>query len=458
MITYYLAVDIGASSGRHILGSLEDGVLTLEEIYRFENGFHREGDTLVWDVEALVSHVKEGLRVCRRLGKLPRSVAIDTWGVDYVLLDREGQEILPAVSYRDGRTAAAEEAVSAFLPQESLYAVTGIQKQPFNTVYQLYCDRQSGKLDRAAHLLMMPDYLSYKLTGQRRQEYTNATTTGLVNAEAKAWDTGLLEALGLPSSLFGPLSLPGGSVGPLLPAVREEVGFDCEVVLCGSHDTASAVAACPLDSGTVFLSSGTWSLIGVENTSPVLSQEALAANFTNEGGLEYRFRFLKNIMGMWLFQSIRRELGGDVTYDGMMEMAMASDFRETFDPADPSLLAPASMLTAIRACLGRPELPLADLLSSVYHSLAASYQRTVEEMEAICGKALHTLVIVGGGSRDRYLNRLTAAYTGRRVVTGLTEATATGNLLAQILRHRGLSLSEARSIVSHSFTIKETTV
>lgn len=447
---YYLAIDIGASSGRHILGHLEGGRLHLEEIYRFENNIIKQDGTLCWDIDALFGEVKRGIARARELGKLPVSIAIDTWGVDYVLLDREGREIYPAVCYRDPRTEVSASEVAQIISQEELYSVTGIQKQSFNTIYQLYADNKSGKLDRAAHFLMMPEYLSYKLTGKMKNEYTNATTTNLVNARTGTWDEGIISRLGLPRALFSELSLPGEVVGSFTEEVRRELGFDSAVVLCPSHDTASAVAACPIDASSVYISSGTWSLIGTENTEPCLTGEALAANFTNEGGIEYRYRFLKNVMGMWLFQSLRRELNKKYTYDQMMEMARSSKFCRKIDPTDSAFLAPKSMIGAVRNALGEPELPLPDVLSSLYHSLADTYRRTVEEIESISGKAVQSIYIVGGGSKDKYLNALTEEYTGRSVRTGLMEATATGNLLSQIMRACGLSLAEAREIVKRS--------
>lgn len=452
---YYLAVDIGASSGRHLVGCLENGRLCLEEVYRFENGVKNENGTLVWDTENLLFQVKAGLRRCKELGKEPKTMAIDTWGVDYVLLDENKKEIFPAVSYRDGRTATAAKEVAEILPQSALYQRTGIQKQDFNTVYQLFGDKKSGKLKNARYFLMMPDYLSFKLTGEIRNEYTNATTTNLVNAETKEWDSYILEKLGLPKEIFSPLSLPGTSVGRFTEEVRNEVGFDCEVLLCASHDTASAVAACPIEDNSVYISSGTWSLIGTENTEPILTKEALSANFTNEGGVEYRFRFLKNIMGMWLFQNIRKNLNQSLSYDEMMLMALGSDFKEKIDPNDPGFLAPDNMVEAVRAYLGRPDLPLCDVLSSVYHSLADSYRKAVEEIEKISRKEIRSIHIVGGGSKDKYLNLLTAQYTGKKVCTGLMEATATGNLLSQIMKDQNISLSEARQIIRTTFEIRE---
>lgn len=451
---YHLAIDIGASSGRHILGWLEEGRLQLEEIHRFDNGFHEQDGTLVWDVEHLFQEVKAGIAKCKALGKIPATVAIDTWGVDYLLLDENKKELMPAVSYRDERTHRAVKELEKILPQSVLYARTGIQKQNYNTLYQLYCDRQSGKLQKAKYFLMMPEYLSFKLTGVIKNEYTNASTTNLLNAKAKTWDRELLDTLGIPAELFQPLSLPGTELGGFSQEVKTELGFDARVLLCPSHDTASAVAACPVDERCVYLSSGTWSLIGTENLEPVLSEEALQANFTNEGGIDYRFRFLKNIMGMWLFQSIRKNLNKKYTYDEMMEMAMASSFTEKIDPTDPAFLAPENMIEAVRTYLGKPDLPLGDVLSSVYHSLAAAYDKAVREIETISGKEIDAIYIVGGGSKDAYLNRLTAEYTGKKVYIGLMEATATGNLLSQMMRTEEKTLAEMRERVRRTFQIR----
>lgn len=455
MNTYYLAIDIGASSGRHILGHIENDKLCLEEIYRFDNNIKNESGSLVWDIDKLFSEVKSGIAECKRLGKTPETIAIDTWGVDYVLLDEYNKEVLPAMAYRDSRTEESFVKVNDIISQSELYSRTGIQKQNFNTIYQLYADKLSGKLDRARHFLMMPEYLSFKLTGEMRNEYTEATTSNLVNAESKQWDGYILEKLGLPKDIFLPLSLPGTVVGSFTEDVKNEVGFDSTVILCPSHDTASAVAACPIDDESVYISSGTWSLIGTENTEAVLTEMAQKANFANEGGIEYRFRFLKNIMGMWLLQNIRRNINKELTYDEMMNLAKESSFTEKIDPNDNSFLAPDNMIDAVRIYLGKPDLPLADVISSVYHSLADSYRKAVEEIENISGKEIKTIHIVGGGSKDKYLNRLTSEYTGKKVVTGLMEATATGNLLSQIMYDKNITLAEARKIIKNTFDLKE---
>ena len=455
MNTYFLAVDIGASSGRHILGWLEDGRLNLEEIYRFDNNVKRTADGLVWDISSLLGEVVNGIAKCKELGKIPVSVAIDTWGVDYVLLDENENEILPVYAYRDERTASVPTSPEFPFSYSELYAKTGIQLQPFNSVYQLYCDKKSGRLESAKHFLMIPEYLSYKLTGVMKNEYTNASTSSMVNAESKEWDADIINGLGISSDIFLPLSLPSDEVGKFSKEIEQRVGFSSTVILAPSHDTASAVAACPIGDNSVYVSSGTWSLMGTENTSPVLNETARNANFTNEGGVEYRFRFLKNIMGMWLFQNVRRNLDKKYSYDEMMQMAKSSSFDRIVDVNDESLVCPENMIAAINKLAGDEDLPLADTLSCIYHSLASMYAKTVREIETITGKSIDSIFIVGGGSKDAYLNEMTARYTGKKVVIGLSEATATGNLLAQLMRHESLDLAGARQIVTKSFNIKE---
>lgn len=455
-MNYHLAIDIGASSGRHMLGYIENGKLRLEEIYRFENHITKQNDALVWDIQHLLNEVVFGIAECKKTGRIPNTVAIDTWGVDYVLLDENMDEIMPAYSYRDNRTNEVQSEVENLITQNELYSITGIQKQNFNTVYQLYCDKLSGKLEKARYFLMIPDYLSYKLTGVLGNEYTNATTTGLVNANLKTWDTKILKKLGLPENIFSKLSVPGTYIGGFTEEIKHRVGFDCAVVYCPSHDTASAVAACPANGLSVYISSGTWSLIGTENKEPVLTNASRDANFTNEGGIVYRFRFLKNIMGMWLFQSIRRDLNKELSYDDMMHLAMENNFREKIDPNDPLFTAPENMIQAVKTYLKDENLSLESVLSSVYHSLAHSYANAVKEIETISGKTVETINIVGGGSRDKYLNFLTKQYTGKRVLAGPVEATATGNIISQLMyTDKKLTLDKARELVKKSFDIQE---
>lgn len=454
-MNYYLAIDIGASSGRHILGSIKDGKLDLEEIHRFDNGFKKENGTLVWDTEYLFKEIIKGIKKCRTIQKLPTTIAIDTWGVDYVLLDKNKKELFPAVSYRDKRTEVTAKEVLELIPQLKLYQKTGIQQLNFNTIYQLYADKKSGKLDKAAYFLMIPEYFSYRLTGKMRNEYTNATTTNLVNAKLKFWDKQIIDTLGFPKKLFRELSRPCTEIGGFSPKIRKEIGFDAKIILCPSHDTASAVAACPSNFESAYICSGTWSLVGTENREPILTEEAMNANFTNEGGIEYRFRFLKNIMGMWLFQSIRKDLNRSMSYDEMMELAKTSDFDEKIDPTDMHFLSPDSMIDAVREYLKKPDLPLKDVLSSVYHSIAYTYANTVKEIETVCNKQIKSINILGGGSKDTYLNELTAKYSGKKVYTGIIEGTAIGNILSQIMFDKKMSLNDARAIVKATFQAKE---
>ena len=454
-MTYYLAIDIGASSGRHILGYIDNGRLKLEEIHRFENYITNQNGTLVWDIEHLVSEVKKGIAKCKEIGKIPCTVAIDTWGVDYVLLDENKQEIIPAVSYRDSRTNRVINKVESIISAEELYLKTGIQKQNFNTIYQLYVDYLSGKLDNAKYFLMIPAYLSYKLTGIIKNEYTNATTTGMVNADTKQWDYEIIDKLSLPKHLFGTLDTPCTVIGNFTKEMQDYAGFDSTVIFAPSHDTASAVCACPIDDNSVYISSGTWSLIGVESLNPIVNEKSMAANFANEGGIDYRFRFLKNYMGMWLFQNVKKNLNNEFSYDDMMRLAMQSKRFEMIDTNAPDFLAPENMINAIRSYLKNESIPIEVVINSVYHSLAQSYKNAIDEIEKLAGKTIDNVFIVGGGSKDTYLNKLTAQYTGKKVVTGLSEATATGNLLSQIMYDKKISLAQARDIVKNSFDIKE---
>lgn len=429
---YALAIDIGASSGRHILGWYEDKKLVTKEVYRFDNNFIKQDGSLIWDIETLFFHVREGIKVCGELGMIPATVAIDTWGVDYVLLDSEKKEILPAYSYRDSRTGGVADEVSQIIPDSVLYSVTGIQKQNFNTIYQLYCDKKSGKLQNAAYCLMIPAYLSYRLTGVLKNEYTDASTTGLLNATERTIDSDVMQKLGINPELFGEILMPGSKIGMFTEEVRSYVGYDATVLFCPSHDTASAVAACPMEPNDVFISSGTWSLIGLRLASPILTDQARETNFTNEGGAENTYRFLKNYMGMWLLQNIRRNIDKSLSYDEMMHLAMECDTYEYIDVNAEEFVAPESMIEAVKQHLNKPEMTLAQVLNSVYHSLARAYTQAVFELEEIAQIQTNAIRIVGGGSKDTYLNRLTEEYTHKKVFAGPVEATATGNLISQL--------------------------
>lgn len=449
---YHLAIDLGASGGRHILGCVSDGKLVFSEVHRFGDYLKRDGEKLTWDTEMLFSEIVTGLKKCAEAGKIPETVAIDTWGVDYVLLDKDEKEILPVYSYRDDRTSGAVENVEKHISAQRLYELTGMQKMRFNTVYQLFCDKESGSLEKAEHFLMMPEYLSYKLTGIMKNEYTIASTSGMINAEEKDWDKEILVSLGYPEKLFKTPLPPCTEVGSFSDEVKKAVGFDAKVVFCPSHDTASAVAGCPLSENDMYISSGTWSLIGIESPKAFLTDDVRRANFTNEGGIEYRFRFLKNYVGMWLLQSIRRDINKEKSYDEMMFMAENTEDVRRIDVNDDAFLAPDSMVEAIRKYLNDPALSLDKILHIVYHSLAESYKNATEEIEKLSGKKIETIRIVGGGSKDKYLNALTEKYTGKKVAAGPTEATATGNLISQLIYSGECkNLDDARELVKRSF-------
>ena len=463
MKTYYLAVDIGASSGRHILGCVENGKIELEEVYRFPNGTTLKNGYQCWDHKSLFENVVKGMKRCAEIGKIPSYLGIDTWGVDFLLLDGEGNVIGDSVGYRDSRTEGMDEKVYELLPEAELYARTGIQKQMYNTVYQMMALKQQNpeQLDAAESFLMMPDYLNYKLTGVCHQEYTNATTAQLVNIETGGWDLEMMEKLGYPTKLFGKLSMPGETVGTLLPEIVKEIGYDMTVLHPASHDTGSAVLAVPTNSdNAVYLSSGTWSLMGVESLIPDSSERARRHNFTNEGGAEHRFRFLKNIMGLWIIQSIRKELDGKYTFAELCDMATAlGDTSYRINVNDSCFLAPDSMIAAINRYCGTENMPLDHMLCCVYQSLAECYVKTIAEIAEITGKKLEALHIIGGGSKDDYLNELTAKALDIPVYAGPIEATAIGNLLAQMLGTGVFaSIAEAREAVFRSFDVKKVNV
>ncbi len=463
MTTYYLAVDIGASGGRHILGHLEDGRMVLEEVYRFPNGMKKQDGSLCWDLDHLFEEIKTGLKKCKTEGKIPYSMGIDTWAVDYVLLDKEDRILGKTYGYRDSRTKGMDQKVYECIPEPELYRRTGIQKQMFNTIYQLMAVKEYHPeyLEQAKTFLMLPDYFHFLLTGKKCSEYTNATSSQLVNARTRDWDWELIERLGYPDRMFLPLSQPGTFAGTFSEEVEKEVGFSCRVVLPATHDTASAVMAVPcLEENCLYISSGTWSLMGTELPAAVCSEESRNRNFTNEGGYEYRYRYLKNIMGLWMIQSVRHELKDSYSFGQLCQMAEETDFPSRVPVNDQAFLAPDQMIPAIQeVCrnLGQPvpETP-GELAAVIYKSLADSYGETAEEIEALTGKHYDTIYIVGGGSNASYLNRLTAQASGRRILAGPAEATAIGNLMAQMIANREFDgLFEARACVKRSFARNE---
>ncbi|MBQ8054508.1 MAG: rhamnulokinase [Lachnospiraceae bacterium] len=479
MANYYLAIDIGASSGRHILGHVEDGRIVLEEMYRFDNKqVHKNGHDC-WDMDNLWNGILGGLKACREAGKIPQTIGIDTWAVDFVLIDKDGNPVGDAVAYRDGRTKDADKLVDKVIPAQELYARTGIQKQLFNTIYQLMALKEEDpeQLERAETMLMIPDYFDYKLTGVRKQEYTNATSTNLVYAASKTWDYELIEMLGLPKKLFGELSMPGTVVGNLTEEIQKEVGFDATVILPATHDTGSAFLAVPArDDKAVYLSSGTWSLLGVENEEPICTEDSWKENFTNEGGAWYRFRYLKNIMGLWMIQSIRRELNGVAyvagrtskyssgkqwSFPDLIEAARgASDFHSIVDANDDRFLAPESMIDAIKdyCRISGQQVPetVGEIMQCVYLSLSRCYKEAILNLCKLTGKLYTSINIVGGGCQDMYLNEMTSKAVGLPVFAGPVEGTAIGNLIVQFIAAEEFTdLQAARDAIRVSFDIKE---
>ena len=463
MEKYFLAVDIGASSGRHILSHMEDGKIVLEEVFRFENGMTEINGHKCWDSELLFSHIKEGMKKCAELGKIPCYMGIDTWGVDYVLVDREGKRIGNAVGYRDDRTTGIDREVYQIIPEKELYARTGIAKQVFNTIYQLVALKKENpeQLLAAETLLLSPDYYNFLLTGKRASEYTIASTSQLVSPETKDWDYELIRMLGLPEKIFTPLQKPGTILGGLSDEVKAEIGYDCQVVMVTSHDTASAVLAVPSKTADfAYISSGTWSLLGVELENAICNEQSREANFTNEGGYDYKYRFLKNIMGLWMIQSVRNEMNKAYSFAQLCAMAEeVKDFPSRVDVDEHRFFAPDSMIEEIRnACRESgqpvPETP-GELATVVYQSLADCYKKSLRNLEAMTGKTYPAVNIVGGGANADYLNQLTANATGKTVYAGPTEATAIGNIVCQMLACGDLpSVAEARACIFDSFAVK----
>ena len=426
---YFLAIDIGASSGRHIIGWMENGELQDKEVYRFENKLRQQNGHLTWDVAELFRQVKLGIKETFSRYGPAQSLSVDTWGVDYVLMNGE-QEILPCYAYRDHRTEGIIDSVHAKIPFSELYHRTGCQFQTFTTIYQLYCDLHAGRLSRATDFLMMPEYLMYKLTGVKKKEYTEGTTTGLVNADTGEFDKDLIHAFLFPKRLFPKLVQPGTFVGMLLPEIAKEVGGSTRVVFCATHDTASAVEGIPMEGNYPYISSGTWSLLGVKTEKPITDAKSEATNYSNEGGIGYN-RYQKNIMGLWLVNSLRRELCPEKPFAEIVAEAEQSSFDETVDANDERFFSPDGMRQAFDLALKTLPKQPADYFRCAYRSLALSYKTALDELEENTGRRYDRLYIVGGGAKNKFLNRLTEEFTGKKIVAIPIEATAIGNLLVQ---------------------------
>lgn len=417
---YYLAIDIGASSGRHIIGWKENEEIHTQEVYRFSNGVIEKDNHLIWDVDYLLSEVKKGIKEAKKKYEIA-SLSIDTWGVDYVLMKKD-KEVLPVYAYRDNRTLRVIDEVHAIIPFEKLYQRTGSQYQPFNSIYQLYDDKKQGRLEGVTDFLMMPEYLLYKLTGIKKKEFTNATTTGMINYESLQFDEMIISKLGLPAHLFSKLYQP-----------KEVLGYydGIKVVMCATHDTASAVEGIPMKDNQLYISSGTWSLLGVKTAQPITNTASMKANFSNEGGVGYN-RYQKNIMGLWLVNELQRELCPDEDITEIVKKALESSFEETIDANDGLLLAPVSMKEAFDKLLNSKPDNIYGYFRCAYKSLALSYKKAIEELENNTSKSYKELYIVGGGAKNSFLNDLTEQKTGKKVIALPIEATALGNLKIQM--------------------------
>lgn len=463
MSKYYLAVDIGASSGRHILGSVQDGKIVLEEVYRFENGMKKIDGHLCWDHDALFESIKAGMKKCKEIGKIPVSMGIDTWGVDYALLDENDQLIDKLYGYRDSRTNGMDDEVYKVIPERELYARTGSQKNMYNTIYQVMADKihHPESVEKAKALLFVPDYFNFLLTGKKANEYTEASTSQLLNPWTKEWDYELMDMLGLKKEIFQEIVKPGTCLGNLRPEIAEEIGYDLELVAPCTHDTGSAVLAVPAnDDDFIFISSGTWSLMGIEIDKADSSDVSYKNNFTNEGCYGGRIRYLKNIMGLWIIQSVRHNLDDKYSFAEICsEASKNSEFPSRIDVNDDCFMAPDNMIDAIKDYCRRtdqqvPE-TLGEIATVVYASLAECYAQTIKGIEEFAGRTFSRIHVVGGGSNAGYLNELTAKATGKEVHCGPGEATAIGNILAQMIRTGEYSSKEeAREAVHKSFDVK----
>jgi rhamnulokinase len=467
----YIAVDLGAGSGRVFLAGLAPGELLLEEVRRFRYPASESGGRLRWRLPKIFDEIRAGLRDAgeraRELGRLVHSIGVDSWGVDYGLIDASGVLIENPICYRDERTRETMEQVFAIVPREEVFERTGIQFLVFNTLFQLYAHAQEGFPKGAAHLLLIPDLINFFLTGRAVTEYTNATTTQMVNAGTGVWDRELIERLGLPMNLLTEIVPAGTSLSPLKPSLADNLGLEgAQVITPATHDTGSAVAGAPLPDGWAYISSGTWSLVGVERDSVLINSDVARHNFTNEGGAFGTIRFLKNVMGLWVFESCRREWrkqGFDVGYESLLTEAGAiEDCPALIFPDDKRFFNPPSMLEAMAQHLTEsgqavPENP-AVMSKAILDSLALRYASVLRTIESLTGRKVEGVQIAGGGSRNNYLNQATANASGRTVLAGPTEATVAGNVLVQaVSAGRFESLAQARRHLTENLSLRKFT-
>lgn len=457
-MNYYLAVDIGASSGRHILCHIEKGQLVLEEVYRFKNEVVYKNGHYCWDIDYLFEAILEGIRQCVRINKIPQTMGIDTWAVDYVLLDENDCLLTNAYAYRDSRNDKGVKEVFDHLSFAKLYQKTGIQFQKFNTIYQLKSYDESI-MNQAKTYLMIPDYFHYLLTGQKVNEYTNMSTTQLLDIQTNQLDESLLKEMNIPQHIFQKMVMPATVIGNLTEDIQKKVGCQLKVVVPATHDTGSAYMAA-IEENSVILSSGTWSLLGIETLQPYVNQKTLEANFTNEGGYNYRYRFLKNIMGLWIIQEVSRNLEGQYSFGKLVELARENPFEGIFDVNDDRFLKPDHMIREIQHYFQErnqayPQ-SVGEITYCVYHSLAYCYKRAIEELENLTNQTYTTINIIGGGCQNELLNEMIGEVTHKKVVAGPVEATALGNILSQLLSQGVIkSLEEGRQMIRQSFEIKE---
>ncbi len=464
MPTHHLACDLGAESGRLMLGTIADGRLALEELHRFPNRVSRTGDSLHWDIPRLFDELKVGLKKAAALKVPIASISTDSWGVDYVLLDARGKVIPPAFHYRDPRTALGVERVRAKVPRPEVFAETGIQFMPLNTLYQLAAE-EPARLREASQMLMIADAFNFWLSGTARIEESNASTTQLYDPRAQLWSGKLLQALGLPAKLFPAIVSSGTRLGTLTPELALETGLGEIAVIAGcSHDTAAAVAAVPASGENwAYLSSGTWSLLGLELSQPLLTDACRELNFTNEVGFGGSIRLLKNISGLWLVQECRREwaqAGQDFDYATLTRLAAETPpFVSLINPGDQRFLAPSSMTGAMAEFCRETKQPVpatpGAFVRCALESLALLYRRTLRDLEQLTGRHIKQLHIVGGGSRNPLLNQFAANATQLPVLAGPVEATAAGNVMVQAIALGEVpSLSAAREIIAASFPVE----
>jgi len=460
----YLAIDLGASSGRVLAGLFENGKLELAELHRFWNGGVEKEDGLHWDIDQLFIEIKTGLKNgFGTYGDSVVAIGIDSWAVDYGLLDANGNLLNPPFHYRDTRNDGMMPRVFKTVPQEEIYQRTGLQFMQFNTLYQLASEVRAERpeLQLAEQMLMIPDLLNYWLTGRATNEYTNASTTQLFDAKKRAWDLDLIRKLNIPEKIFGDIIEPGTVIGSLTPELQKELGGNADVVAVGTHDTASAVAAAPLQSkNCAYLSSGTWSLMGLEEPEPIITSESAEYEITNEGGVCNTIRFLKNIGGLWLLQECQRnwaEQGDPLDFVKIAELAMTADpFIAFIDPDSMEFAQPCDMPTHIQIACDRTgqRMPKTkgEIARVAYESLAMRYRSVFQTLEKLHGSRLEQLHIVGGGCQNKVLNQFTADALNRPVIAGPIEATAIGNMLMQLIAKEDLNgLEEGRSMIIKSF-------